>query len=112
MSQDITQDILTQAVEEVTKEYGRVNISALARKLPLTREQLKRLKRNGFILKPNGNLGKHRKKTKLSGFEEIIDSYLRKGNTNSQVIFDSIKRQGFRGGLTIVKGYIKAVFFQ
>ena len=108
MSLDITQDILTQAVAEVTEEYGRVNLSALGRRLPLTREQLKRLKRNGFIIKPNGNLGKHREKTKLSGFEEIIDSYLRKGITNSQVIFDSIKRQGFSGGLTIVKGYIKA----
>ena len=105
---DITQDILTPAVAEVTEEYGRVNLSALGRRLPLTREQLKRLKRNGFIIKPNGNLGKHREKTKLSGFEEIIDSYLRKGITNSQVIFDSIKRQGFSGGLTIVKGYIKA----
>ena len=108
MSLDITQDILTQAVAEVTEEYGRVNLSALGRRLPLTREQLKRLKRNGFITKPNGNLGKHREKTKLSGFEEIIDSYLRKGITNSQVIFDSIKRRGFSGGLTIVKGYIKA----
>ena len=105
---DITQDILTPAVAEVTEEYGRVNLSALGRRLSLTREQLKRLKRNGFIIKPNGNLGKHREKTKLSGFEEIIDSYLRKGITNSQVIFDSIKRQGFSGGLTIVKGYIKA----
>ena len=59
MSLDITQDILTQAVAEVTEEYGRVNLSALGRRLPLTREQLKRLKRNGFIIKPNGNLGKH-----------------------------------------------------
>ena len=106
MSQEITQDILTQAVEEVIEECGRPNLAALERKLPLTREQLKRLKKNNFVLKPNGNLGKHKDKTKLSGFEENINSFLLKGVTNSQVIFDSIVKQGYKGGLTTVKNYI------
>lgn len=51
MSQEITQDILTQAVEEVIEECGRPNLAALERELPLTREQLKRLKKNNFVLK-------------------------------------------------------------
>ena len=106
MSQEITQDILTQAVEEVIEECGRPNLAALERKLPLTREQLKRLKKNNFVLKPNGNLGKHKNKTKLSGFEENINSFLLKGVTKSQVIFDSIVKQGYKGGLTTVKNYI------
>ena len=96
MSQEITQDILTQAVEEVIEECGRPNLAALERKLPLTREQLKRLKKNNFVLKPNGNLGKHKDRTKLSGFEENINSFLLKGVTNSQVIFDSIVKQGYK----------------
>ena len=108
MSQEITQDILTQAVEEVIEECGRPNLAALERKLPLTREQLKRLKKNNFVLKPNGNLGKHKNKTKLSGFEENINSFLLKGVTNSQVIFDSIVKQGYKGGLTTVKNYIRS----
>ena len=108
MSQEITQDILTQAVEEVIEECGRPNLAALERKLPLTREQLKRLKKNNFVLKPNGNLGKHKDKTKLSGFEENINSFLLKGVTNSQVIFDSIVKQGYKGGLTTVKNYIRS----
>lgn len=109
MSQEITQDILTQAVREVIEECGRPNLAALERRLPLTREQLRRLKKNDFILIPNGNLGKRTVKTKLSGFEDIInDDYLRRGITNSQVIFDSIRKQGYKGGLTTVKNYISA----
>ncbi|MBQ0072157.1 MAG: transposase family protein [Spirochaetales bacterium] len=108
MSQEITQDILTQAVKEVIEECGRPNLAALERKLPLTREQLKRLKKNNFILTPNGNLGKHKGNTKLSGFEDAANDFLRRGFTNSQVIFDSIRKQGYKGCLTTVKNYISA----
>lgn len=108
MSIEITQDILTQAIEEVKREYGRINLAALERKLPLTRERLRRLERNGFLILPNGNTGKQRKSTKLTGFEESIDNLLREGIANSQVIFDSIIKEGYKGGLTTVKNYISA----
>ncbi len=43
MSQDITQDILTQAVEDVIAMFGKVVIAELERRLPLSRQQLRRL---------------------------------------------------------------------
>ena len=108
MSEIITQDILTQTVEEVRREYGRINLSALERRLPLTRAQLRRLQEDGFIMKPHGNNGKTGSR-KLSGFEDVInEEYLRRGITNSQVIYDSISMQGYKGGLTTVKNYIAA----
>lgn len=63
MSQDVTQDILTQAVEEVIAMFGKVVLAELERRLPLSRQQLRRLQKHGFKLLPNGNSGK--KKTEL-----------------------------------------------
>ena len=91
MSQEITQDILSQAVEEVIAKFGRVNLAELERMLPLTRQQLRRLQKNGFKLTPNGNSGKT-KATKISSFSELINTaYLAKGIKNSSVIFDAIR---------------------
>ncbi len=106
MSQEITQDILSQAVEEVIAKFGRVNLAELERMLPLTRQQLRRLQKNDFKLAPNGNSGKT-KATKISSFSELINTaYLAKGIKNSSVIFDAIRRQGYKGGQTAIKDYI------
>jgi len=43
MSQDITQDILSQAVEDVITKFCKVNLAELERRLPLSRQQLRRL---------------------------------------------------------------------
>ena len=58
MSQEITQDILTRAVEDVIAKFGKVNLAELGRMLPLTRQQLRLLQKNGFKLTPKRNLGK------------------------------------------------------
>lgn len=107
MSQEITQDILTRAVEDVIAKFGKVNLAELGRMLPLTRQQLRLLQKNGFKLTPNGNLGKTKAITRISPFSEFINAgYLLKGITNSSVIFDAIRKQGYKGSQTSVKEYI------
>jgi transposase len=109
MSQDVTQDILTQAVEEVIAMFGKVVLAELERRLPLSRQQLRRLQKHGFKLLPNGNSGKKKTATKISPFSGFINSeYLAQGITNSSVIFDTIRKKGYKGGLTAVKDYISS----
>lgn len=102
------QEILTQAVDAVKSQYGRVILTKVAELTPFTIRQLQRLRKSDFVIVPNGNLGKHRGNTKLSSFEDAANDFLRKGVTNSQVIFDSIQKQGYKGGLTTVKNYISS----
>jgi len=97
MSQDVTQDILTQAVEEVIAMFGKVVLAELERRLPLSRQQLRRLQKHGFKLLPNGNSGKKKTATKISPFSGFINSeYLAQGITNSSVIFDTIRKKGYK----------------
>lgn len=42
----------------------------------------------------------------MQGYEEEINSLLKKGVTNSSVILERIREHGYDGGLTIVKEYI------
>jgi transposase len=106
MSQDITQDILSQAVKDVIAKFGKMNLAELERMLHLSRQQLRHLQKNDFKLMPNGNTGKS-KTTKISPFSEFINTeYLAKGIKNSSVIFDALRRQGYKGSQTSVKAYI------
>lgn len=40
MSQDITQDILSQAVKDVIAKFGKMNLAELERMLHLSRQQV------------------------------------------------------------------------
>lgn len=104
MSDVELQEILTQAVETVKKKYERVVLARVAELTPFTIRQLQRLRDNRFIIKSHENLCRHRRTTRLSGYEKIIDEeYLKQGITNSS-IFNAIRRVGYQGGITITQG--------
>ncbi len=87
-------------------KFGKMNLAELERMLHLSRQQLRHLQKNDFKLMPNGNTGKS-KTTKISPFSEFINTeYLAKGIKNSSVIFDALRRQGYKGSQTSVKAYI------
>lgn len=105
---EINKDILTQAINDVIAECGKINLAEIERRLSISRGKLRVLQKHGFDLDYNGKKGKKKQETKISSFSSIIDEdYLKKGITNSQVIFDAIKKMGYEGGLTGVKTYIK-----
>ena len=72
----------------------------------ISRAKLRRLKKNNFIVKPNGNKGKKFQITVISGFETVIDHFLESNVTNSEVIFNHIKYLGYTGSVTTIKNYI------
>lgn len=108
------QSTITHALQEMKAEAGdlfdikKVNLAELQRRTGISRKRLRKLKEDGFIVKPHGRTGLRKDTTVLSGFTGIIDAQLMKGVTNSSSIKDKLDDGGYTGGLTQVKEYIKA----
>ncbi|MBR1696800.1 MAG: transposase, partial [Anaerovibrio sp.] len=104
--------IIAQALEVMEAKAGcnipldKVNLAELGRLTGLSRSKLRTLKKNGFQNGIKSKLPCVKRKGKLDAFKEVINTYLKQGVTNSAVIFSELKKEGFTGGLTIVKNYI------
>ena len=111
------QETITHILEDMKKEEGaafsleKVNLAEMERRTGISRKKLRLIKTNGFKVLPNGNLGKSKKTTVLSGFTGVIDSYLKKRVRNSKTITDKIKDIGYTGSRSQVKRYIKDHLF-
>ena len=107
------QEIITQAIEEIKNEQGdnfdlqKINLAELSRRTNISRSKLRRLKKNGFEVKPHASTGRKAKETVLSGYTGVIDDLLRHGVTNSEVCYSRICELGYAGGKTSIKNYIK-----
>lgn len=59
------EDILAHALDTIKRKMGesysieKVNLAELHRITGISRAKLRRLKKNGFVVKPNGNKGKN-----------------------------------------------------
>ena len=106
------QMIITHALLDMKAEAGdsfdinKVNLAELERRTGISRKRLRKLKEDGFVVKPHGLSGTKKEKTVLTGFTGIIDDLLKKGVTNSSVIKDKLDDSGYTGCLTQVKDYI------
>ena len=106
------EDILTHALATIKENMGenysidKVNLAEMQSLTGISRAKLRRLKKNGFVIKQNGNKGKKSSCTVLSGYEAVINNLLVNNVTNSEVIFEKISELGYTGGLTTVKNYI------
>ena len=105
------EDILAHALATIKGKMGesysieKVNLAELHRITGISRAKLRRLKKNGFVVKPNGNKGKKSDKTVLSGYEGVINNLLKGNVTNSEVIYERIQTLGYTGGLTTIKNF-------
>ena len=109
------QEIIDDALAAMAAESGvdsldpsEVNLAELCRRTGLTRSRARTLKRKGFKVTPHGRCGMKAAVTVLTGFTDTLDGLLREGVTNSSVLLDRIREQGYEGGLTTVKGYVAA----
>ncbi len=106
------QTTISHALHEMEVEAGKkldpkdVNLAELGRRTGISRKRLRKLKEQGFEVKPHASLGRRSLTTKISRFTGTIDGLLKNGVSNSQVIFERIKEEGYNGGLTRVKNYI------
>lgn len=74
----------------------------------IIRAKLRRIKENGFKALPHGLLGRKAAYTVVSGFSGLIDELLRKGISNSSVILDQLKENGYAGSKASAKRYVAA----
>ena len=108
------QEMLTQAINQMKVDYGekfdieKINLAELGRRTNLPRHKLRKLKRDGFIVKPHGNTGRKAEVTVMSGYTGVVDDLLKNRVTNSEVIFDRIKPLGYSGSVTTVRKYVEA----
>ena len=107
------QSTISQVLREMEVEAGenfdieKVNLAELQRRTGISRKKLRNLKKHGFLVLPHALAGKKHEKTKISGYCGIVDDQLRKGVTNSEVIFERLRAAGYPGGRSQVKVYIK-----
>ncbi len=109
------QEAIDKALAEMASEAGverlepgEVNLAELQRRTGLTRSKACTLKEHGFKVVPHGRTGRKEPVTVMSGHEHVADELLSKGVTNSSVVFDRLRDDGYEGSLTSVKRYIAA----
>ena len=82
MSNENSNDLqvtLSQALSEIKTEQGgafdpsKVNLADLERRTGISRKRLRKLKKDGFEIRPHGNTGKNRKRTVLTDCSGTID---------------------------------------
>ncbi len=109
---DDLQEIIDKALEEMAAEAGdgfdpqACNLAEFCRRTGLTRSKARTIRKHGFRALPHGNSGRRAEVTVLTGHTGLVDDLLRRGVTNSQVIYERLLGQGYEGGLTAVKVYI------
>lgn len=114
---DDLQEIIDAALREMAAEEGdgfdpqTCNLAEFCRRTGLTRSRARTVRAHVFRALPHGNSGRRTAPGVLAGHTGLVDDLLRKGVTNSQVIFERLLGQGYAGGLTTVKTYIGLVAF-
>lgn len=110
---DGLQKIIDAALREMAAEEGdgfdpqACNLAEFCRRTGLTRSRARTVRAHGFRALPHGNSGRRAASGVLAGRTGLVDDLLRKGVTNSLVIFERHARPGLHaGGLTKVKTYI------
>ena len=88
--QDIIDEALSSMAAECAGEFDpqTCNLSEFCRRTGLTRQRARTIRANGFKVKPHGRTGQKAAKTVPGGYTGFVDDLLRKGVTNSQVVFD------------------------
>ena len=98
---------LIKAQDELKKQgKDEWNISALSCLTGVSRPTIRKFRDQGTEALPHGNKGKKKSHTKLSGFEEKIDGFLRSGCSNSSKILKELRKDGYSGSQTTIKNYI------
>ena len=112
-SNDSAMDIIAQVLAEKKSALGKgfssakVNLAELERLTGLSRQRLRTLQKHDFKEVPHGNTGKSSSCSVLDGFTVMLDDHLKRGITNSSVIFDHLQEAGYPGSCSTVKRYIK-----
>lgn len=102
--------IVAQAISDMMAEQGKsgnykINLAELSRRTGITRSRLRTMKSHGFAIIPAKQSKK--RKSKLDRYASFINQKLTLGITNSVVIYNELVKQGYTGGQSILKEYIR-----
>lgn len=106
--------IIAEAYEKMKEEGcatyrgGKPNLAELSRRTGYGRKVVARLYSNGFKERPHGNSGSKGSHVINPSLEEEAKRLLASGVSNSSVVFSRLREKGYEGGLTTVKGFIRA----
>ena len=106
VERDDLETILARVLEETKRADGTVNLKEIERCTGVSYKRLRKWKDDGYRLLPDRR-GRAAGSVKLLGYTDTIDGLLRNGVANSVVIADLIRKDGYAGGLSIVKDYIR-----
>ena len=104
---DDLQEIIDAALREMAAEEGdgfdpqACNLAEFCRRTGLTRSRARTVRAHGFRALPHGNSGRRAAPGVLAGHTGLVDDLLRKGVTNSQVIFERLLGQGYAVSVNI-----------
>ena len=104
---DDLQEIIDAALREMAAEEGdgfdpqACNLAEFCRRTGLTRSRARTVRAHGFRALPHGNSGRRAAPGVLAGHTGLVDDLLRKGVTNSQVIFERLLGQGYAVSATV-----------
>lgn len=104
--EDAAVEILSQAADLFKETGEEPNLAELARKTGLSRQRLRRWKRNGYVWSTAETRGRKKGSVKLSGFTGVVDNLLKQNVTNSVVIKEKLDEVGFSGGISILRDYV------
>ena len=91
-------------------DLEHVNLADFCRRTGLSRSKARTIKSHGFRVLPHGRTGQKASRTAMRGHEGVADALLRKGVTNSAVVLERLRDDGYAGGLTTAKEcYLRAV---
>jgi transposase len=97
--------MLTQTRERLKAEGKNPdNISLLARETKLSRDTIRKYLKEG--VQPHKNAGK-KKSSKLDPYKGYLREQFEYGNYNCEALLDRLKVQGYTGGITILREYVR-----
>lgn len=107
-------EIMDKALEEMRAEAGgcleldKASLAEFCGRTGLTRSRAGTLEERGFGAGPHGRCGTRAEVTVTTGRTDVADDLPRGGVRNSSVMFDRLGGDGCGGGMSTVRGHIKA----
>ena len=111
---DDLQEIIDKALEEMAAEAGEglgidtPGLAEFCRRTGLTRSRARTTGKHGFRALPHGNSGRKAGATVPAGHTGLVDDQPGRGAANSQVIYERLLGQGYRGGPVSARTHMAA----
>lgn len=99
-------EILAHYYNQVEEEFGRCNISEIARRSGITRDRVERWVKNGCKSLDKAG-GRPKGSQKLAPYTGELEKLLKQGTSNANYCYKRLCQIGYQGGVTIIRDFIR-----